>query len=129
MKLALSLPLTLAALMLAGCGEGAGSAAKSGTSPAGGKPAAVQPPAAPGDPAESAPFTAPGETADDLLDDEGGDVGVNELLTVIEDLPTQDELDAAAAARITEATADAEYEQLKAEIEQELANPPAPEDG
>ena len=118
MKLALSLPLALAALLLAGCGDGAGSAAKSGTTPAGGKPAVAQPPAAPGDPAQ---------TADDLLDDEGGDVGVNELLTVIEDLPTQDELDAAAAARITEATADAEYERLKAEIEQELANPPAEE--
>jgi hypothetical protein len=122
-KLALSLPL--AALMLAGCGEGTGSAAKSGANPAAGKPAAPQTPAATGDPAQTAPVTTQGEAADDMLDEEGGDMGVNELLGVIEDLPTQDELDAAAAARITEEMADSEYERLKAEIEAELANPPA----
>ena len=49
---------------------------------------------------------------------------MNELLGVLEDLPTQDELDAAAAERIDEATAEAEYERLKAEIEQDLVNPP-----
>jgi len=110
-KLALS--LTLATLMLAGCGGATDSAAKSSKSPAAGKSAGAP-----------APVTAQGETADDMLAEEGGEEGVNELLGVLEDLPTQDELDAAAAERIDEATAEAEYERLKAEIEQDLVNPP-----
>jgi hypothetical protein len=110
-KLALS--VAIATLMLAGCGGATDSAAKSGKSPTAGKAAGAP-----------APVTAQGETADDLLDEEGGEVGVNELLGVLEDLPTQDELDAAAAERINEESAEAEYERLKAEIEQDLADPP-----
>jgi len=119
-KLALS--LTLAALMLAGCGGGTDSSAKSGASPAANQPAAAQPPAATGEPGQAMPPMAQGETG---VDEGDGETTVFELLDVLEDLPTQDELDAAAAARITEATADSEYERLKAEIEQGLANPPA----
>ena len=94
-------------LLLAGCGGASTPAtSKSGTTAAGGTPAA------PGqaDPAAS-----------------GAEGSENDLYGVLDNLPTQDDLDAAAAARITEATADAEYEQLKAEIEAELANPPAEE--
>jgi hypothetical protein len=118
-----ALPLALATLMLAGCGDGAGSSAKAGSSPGAAKPAGAPPPrTTTGEPGQAAPVTAQGEP-DDEMDEEGGE-GVNELLGVLDDLPTQDELDAAAAERISEESAEAEYERLKAEIEQDLANPP-----
>ena len=92
----------LAALLLAACGSGAGDTA-------------------------SRPGTAPMEPDPASMDEAVEPVSAFKLLDVLDDLPTQDELDAAAAARISEATADAEYEQLKAEIDADLAS--AAEDG
>lgn len=107
-----ALPLTLVALALFGCGGGSGATA-SGSS--GAKSAA--------DSKAGAKHAAAGDTAG-LAPDDSKATGVNELLQVLDDLPTQDELDAQAAARITDATADSEYEKLKAEIEAEMEKPP-----
>jgi hypothetical protein len=106
-----ALPLTLVALALFGCGGGSGATA----STSGAKSAA--------DSKAGAKHAAAGDTAG-LAPDDSKATGVNELLQVLDDLPTQDELDAQAAARITEATAESEYEKLKAEIEAEMEKPP-----
>lgn len=100
-----ALPLALVALALFACGGGSSSAtSKSGSSTK-----------------SSADAKTNGKTAAaGEVDPEA--TGVNELMQVLDGLPTQDELDAAAAARITEATADSEYEKLKAEIEGDLNN-------
>lgn len=108
-----ALPLTLVALALFGCGGGSGGATASGSS--GAKSAA--------DSKAGTQHAAAGDTAG-LAPDDAKASGVNEMLQVLDDLPTQDELDAQAAARITEATADSEYEKLKAEIESDLEKPP-----
>lgn len=110
-----ALPLTFVALALFACGGGSSSAtSKSGSS---------SPKSSTADTKAGAKHAAAGDTAG-LAPDGSQATGVNELLQVLDGLPTQDELDAAAAARITEATADSEYEKLKAEIESDLEKPP-----
>ena len=105
-----ALPHAVVALALFACGGGSSSAtSKAGTSNS--KPSTA-------DAKAGSKTAAAGEAAD--LDPESA--GVNEMMKVLDGLPTQDELDAAAAARITEATADSEYEKLKAEIEGDLNN-------
>ena len=122
--LTLTLTVTLAALALPACGGGATTTSKAATSPATGKPAtaALQPVAA-GTKA-SEPVTAKNDKAQTAsLTDDGKAETINEAIKVLDDMPTQDDLDAAAAARINEGTADAEYQRLKAEIEADVAKP------
>ena len=114
-----ALPLALVALALVACGGGSSSAtskSSSDTKASGAKPSTASSKA-------GSTSAAAGDTAGLAADDTEA-TGVNELLQVLDDLPTQDDLDKAAATRITEATADSEYEKLKAEIEAELEKPP-----
>ena len=122
-----ALPLALAALLLPACGGSATPPADKPASTAQPATAAqsttTQPPAAVAPaPQPKTGQADPAALADPASDESTGE-GVNELLKVLDNLPTQDELDAAAAARISEATADAEYEKLKAEIEADMAKP------
>ena len=96
-----ALPLTLVALALLACGGGSSSATSKSSS-------------------SNGKSTADPKAGTANVDPDSA--GVNELMKVLDGLPTQDELDAAAAKRITEATADSEYEKLKAEIEGDLNN-------
>lgn len=107
-------PLILVALALFACGGGSSSATPKTGSTAGSKSATAD--------TKAGSKAASGETAG-LAADDSEPKGVNELMHALDDLPTQDQLDAAAAARISEANADSEYEKLKAEIEKDLDKP------
>ena len=107
-------PLILVALALFACGGGSSGATPRTGSTAGSKSATAD--------TKAGSKAASGETAG-LAADESEPKGVNELMHALDDLPTQDQLDAAAAARISEANADSEYEKLKAEIEKDAQQP------
>jgi len=112
--------------LLAACGGGASTTTTSTAAPAAvpSKPATVSTPSEGAKPAPGSATSAPTalkQVKEPATDGDGENL--NDLLKALDDLPTQDDLDAAAAARINEGNADSEYEALKAEIESDLVKP------
>lgn len=122
--LAVTVVATLAALAtvtLPACGGGSASASKASSGTSGSPSKSATPSPAGTKSAES--LTAKDSTPSSAGNADGKSETINEVIKVLDDMPSQDELDAAAAARITESTADSEYQALKAEIEADIAKP------